>query len=43
MTYEIDNTARNFISAIVPSVGIKSWDIQKFFIVYRTFALSQIK
>jgi hypothetical protein len=38
MTYEIDNTARNFISAIVPSVGIKSWDI-----VYRTFALSQIK
>jgi hypothetical protein len=26
----------------VPSVDIKSWDIQKFFIVYQTFALSQI-
>jgi hypothetical protein len=25
----------------VPSVDIKSWDIQKFFIVYQTFALSQ--
>jgi hypothetical protein len=23
-------------------VDIKSWDIQKFFIVYQTFALSQI-
>jgi hypothetical protein len=25
----------------VPSVDIKSWNIQKFFIVYQTFALSQ--
>jgi hypothetical protein len=26
----------------VPSVDIKSWDIQKLFIVYQTFALLQI-
>jgi hypothetical protein len=31
-----------FLPAIVPSMDIKSWDIQNVFIVYQTFALSQI-
>jgi hypothetical protein len=35
-------SARNSVLAIVPSVDIKRWDIQKRFIVYQTFALSQI-
>jgi hypothetical protein len=33
---------QNLMIAIVPSMDIKSWDIQKFFIVYQTFTLSQI-
>jgi hypothetical protein len=39
---ELWNKNNKMIFIYLPSVDIKSWDIQKSFIVYQTFALSQI-
>jgi hypothetical protein len=39
MTIEVSNKYCWVLALLV--VDIKSWDIQKFFIVYQTFALSQ--